>query len=117
MHSFTACRSSQHCAVHGFCHRCAPHLADAGRHVVQALSSAGIADADQGRAYAEIVAILLGAAPVCGDQLVDWTCALPAGPHPAWKHAGDGAWWTQTRCPADCGQPNTTHDCTKEISS
>ena len=27
---------------------------------------------------------------LCGDQLFDWVCALPAGPHPGWKHVGDG---------------------------
>jgi hypothetical protein len=53
-------------------------------------------------------------APVCGDQLTDWTCTLPAGPHPDWRHGDGEHWWTQTRCPADCGQPNTEHHCTKE---
>lgn len=34
---------------------------------------------------------------LCGDQLTEWTCTLPAGPHPDWKHRGDGHWWTQAR--------------------
>lgn len=53
-------------------------------------------------------------AVVCGDQLVDWTCTLPPGPHPHWRHDDGEHWWTQTRCAADCGQPSTTHDCPKE---
>ncbi|WP_448333536.1 hypothetical protein [Streptomyces sp. DSM 41534] len=36
-------------------------------------------------------------APLCGDQLTEWTCILPAGLHPDWKHRGDGHWWDQTR--------------------
>lgn len=37
--------------------------------------------------------------PACGDQLADWTCSLPAGPHPDWRHNDqtEGAWWTQVR--------------------
>lgn len=37
----------------------------------------------------------------CGDQLTDWTCTLPAGPHPGWRHEDDtaGVWWTQNRIP------------------
>lgn len=36
--------------------------------------------------------------PVCGDQLLGWTCTLAPGPHPDWKH-GDAAgnWWDQSR--------------------
>lgn len=34
---------------------------------------------------------------LCGDQLADWTCTLPAGRHLNWQHVGDGHWWTQTR--------------------
>lgn len=35
----------------------------------------------------------------CGDQLQEWTCSLPPGPHVAWRHMDevDGAWWTQSR--------------------
>lgn len=37
----------------------------------------------------------------CGDQLTEWTCTLPAGPHPAWKHRDDvnGTWWDQSCIP------------------
>jgi hypothetical protein len=31
----------------------------------------------------------------CGDRLTEWTCALPPGPHPDWRHEGDGHWWQQ----------------------
>ena len=58
-----------------------------------------------------------GVAPVpapCGDLLTDWTCTLPPGPHPDWRHGDGEHWWTQARCPNDCGQPNTEHNCAKE---
>jgi hypothetical protein len=34
----------------------------------------------------------------CGDQVAKWTCTLPPGPHPSWRHWDDvaGAWWTQS---------------------
>jgi hypothetical protein len=35
----------------------------------------------------------------CGDQLTEWTCTLPPGPHPRWRHVGDGHWWTQSAVP------------------
>jgi hypothetical protein len=39
-----------------------------------------------------------GDAPPCGDQLADWTCTLPGGPHPDGRHRdNDGHWWTQTQ--------------------
>jgi hypothetical protein len=57
---------------------------------------------------------LLAAVGVCGDQLADWTCTLIPGPHPDWRHGDGEHWWTQTRCPNDCGQPNIEHACTKE---
>ncbi|MGW0312057.1 hypothetical protein [Streptomyces flavidovirens] len=33
----------------------------------------------------------------CGDQLTEWTCTLPLGPHPDWKHRDEIAesWWDQ----------------------
>lgn len=38
------------------------------------------------------------AGPVCGDQLLGWTCTLPPGPHPEWRHAdAAGNWWDQSR--------------------
>lgn len=38
---------------------------------------------------------------VCGDQLTEWTCTLPPGPHPRWRHVDDkaGAWWSQSAVP------------------
>lgn len=42
------------------------------------------------------------AAPrTCGDQLTEWTCTLPPGPHIDWAHVDEitGAWWSQSRVP------------------
>lgn len=34
----------------------------------------------------------------CGDQLTEWTCVRPSGPHPDWKHLDkSGVWWDQSR--------------------
>lgn len=35
----------------------------------------------------------------CEDQLADWVCSLPPGPHPNWRHEDQaaGAWWGQSR--------------------
>jgi hypothetical protein len=35
----------------------------------------------------------------CGDRLTDWTCTLPPGPHPGWRHLDEesGVWWSQVR--------------------
>ncbi|MFF2731818.1 hypothetical protein ACFVS9_28405 [Streptomyces sp. NPDC058008] len=64
--------------------------------------------ADQLRAAAEDTA-------ECGDQLTEWTCTLPPGPHPNWRHVDSnaGAWWDQSRIaphsnrPASCPSPET----------
>jgi DNA-binding transcriptional MocR family regulator len=37
----TGCRSTIHCASFGFCHRCAPELAEASKHVMLALATVG----------------------------------------------------------------------------
>ena len=55
------CRSTQHCAVHGFCHRCNPLLAEAAKYVVKALAAAEIPDADQGTVYARAMAAFVPA--------------------------------------------------------
>ena len=40
------------------------------------------------------------AEPLCGDQLTEWTCTLPVGPHDDWRHRDeDGNWWSQMRIP------------------
>ncbi|MFJ3834484.1 endonuclease VII domain-containing protein [Streptomyces sp. NPDC090054] len=43
----------------------------------------------------------LAAPQTCGDRLADWTCTLPLGPHPNWKHEDEaaGAWWGQSVVP------------------
>lgn len=40
-------------------------------------------------------------AAVCGDQLTTWTCTLPPGRHPDWRHvdATAGKWWDQPAVP------------------
>lgn len=42
-----------------------------------------------------------GPASICGDQLTDWTCTLPPGRHPRWRHGDEfaGVWWDQMRVP------------------
>lgn len=43
---------------------------------------------------------------LCGDQLEGWTCTLPDGPHPIWKHRDEtGTWWDQM-----CVPPYTNRD-------
>ncbi|WP_062215696.1 hypothetical protein [Streptomyces sp. NBRC 109706] len=46
---------------------------------------------------------------VCGDQLTDWTCSLPAGPHPRWRHQDEeaGVWWQQSAVPPHSNAPTT----------
>lgn len=55
------CRSTQHCAVHGFCHRCTPSLDDAVRHLVKAISAAGITTGS-GDVYTRLAATIRDAA-------------------------------------------------------
>lgn len=45
--------------------------------------------------------VLTVAPETCGDRLEDWTCTLPPGPHPRWKHQDQtaGAWWSQSGVP------------------
>jgi hypothetical protein len=44
---------------------------------------------------------------VCGDQLTTWTCTLPAGPHPGWRHedTAAGTWWQQSAIPPHTNRP------------
>ncbi|MFC8583485.1 hypothetical protein ACFUGD_02745 [Streptomyces sp. NPDC057217] len=52
------CRSTRHCADHGFCHRCTPSLDGATQHLVKAISSAGIEYPASGSVYAALAATL-----------------------------------------------------------
>lgn len=54
----TPCRTTRHCADHGFCHRCTPSLNDATQHLVKAISSAGIEYPASGSVYAALAATL-----------------------------------------------------------
>ncbi|MFF8840531.1 hypothetical protein [Streptomyces sp. NPDC015130] len=70
-----ACRSTQHCATHGFCHRCTPSLADASQHLVKAIDAAGITTGS-GRVYAQLAATVRDAARQTGAC----SCGEPATP-------------------------------------
>lgn len=63
-----ACHSAQHCAVHGFCHRCMPSLADAAQHLVTAIDAAGIEYPASGRVYASLAATIRDAARQTAGQ-------------------------------------------------
>ncbi|MEW5658303.1 hypothetical protein ABGT92_23655 [Streptomyces cinereoruber] len=64
----TACRSTQHCATHGFCHRCTPSLNDATQHLVKAISSAGIEYPASGSVYAALAATIRDAVRPAAEQ-------------------------------------------------
>ena len=61
------CRSTQHCAVHDFCHRCMPSLDGAVRHLVKAISAAGITTGS-GDVYAQLAATVRDAARTAARQ-------------------------------------------------
>lgn len=60
-------------------------------------------------------------AALCGAQLEDWTCVMPAGRHSRWRHVdAQGNWWSQSRCPNDCGEPAAAHrpdDCPHRLAA
>ncbi|MGW6255429.1 hypothetical protein [Streptomyces sp. NPDC055085] len=62
-------------------------------------------------AHADAALTVLDPRP-CGDQLTEWTCTLPPGPHPQWRHVDDvtGAWWTQSRIPPYSNRDSTEVD-------
>ncbi|GHG15349.1 hypothetical protein ACFFSH_39350 [Streptomyces filamentosus] len=62
------CRSTQHCAVHGFCHRCTPSLDDATAHLVEAIDAAGIEYPTASRVYAQLAATVRDAARTAARQ-------------------------------------------------
>ncbi|MFF6903456.1 hypothetical protein [Streptomyces hydrogenans] len=64
----TPCRSTQHCATHDFCHRCAPDLAKASRHLVKVMDAAKIDTKRQGAVYAQLAATVRDAARQTGQQ-------------------------------------------------
>ncbi|MDH6610264.1 hypothetical protein M2164_005899 [Streptomyces sp. SAI-208] len=68
------CRTTRHCADHGWCHRCAPHLATVSQHLVKAIKAAGIGDDKSGEMYAQLAAVF-------GQPLVQvgWYCWRCAG--------------------------------------
>jgi hypothetical protein len=72
-------------------------------------SNYGLDDVDPTSEYAEwvgdLASAIVGALPAtttCGDQLFEWTCSLPPGPHPYWKHfdeVADRVWIQSRRAP------------------
>lgn len=62
-----ACRTTQHCATHGFCHRCAPHLAEVSGYLTKAIDAAGITSGS-GRVYAALAATIRDAARQAAGQ-------------------------------------------------
>jgi hypothetical protein len=82
----TACRSTQHCATHGFCHRCAPQLADASRHLVKAMKAAGIEYPASSDLYAQLAATVRDAVrQASGQQPINAECTCI---HPPEEDAG-----------------------------
>ncbi|MFE1272095.1 hypothetical protein [Streptomyces sp. NPDC058758] len=71
------CRSTQHCAVHDFCHRCTPSLDGAVRHLVKAISAAGITTGS-GDVYAQLAATVRDAARTAARQTTGQDDTKPA---------------------------------------
>lgn len=46
----------------------------------------------------EATEILQDGRTECGDRLTEWTCTLPPGPHPGWRHFDHEVqiWWSQS---------------------
>lgn len=91
------CRTTQHCAVHGFCHRCDQKLTDASKLVVKAIPAAGIPDTAAGAAYATVMKVLMAYADSHGQITVDEyghrsDCTGCSGPNcgPPDMHSAEG---------------------------
>ena len=65
------CRSTRHCATHGFCHRCTPDLTVASKYLVKAISAARIDDERKGAVYAQLAAAIRDAARQASGQQPD----------------------------------------------
>lgn len=62
----TGCRSTIHCANFGFCHRCAPDLAEAAKHVLRAME--GIGRISDGELYDVLMSVLMEAKSMNDDS-------------------------------------------------
>lgn len=60
----TGCRSTIHCANFGFCHRCAPDLAEAASHVIRAMDEIG--RVSDGELYDVLMSVLMEARAMNG---------------------------------------------------
>ncbi|MGW7001317.1 hypothetical protein ACWGCW_00465 [Streptomyces sp. NPDC054933] len=69
------------------CSSCTPCLLRDYPDMLRALAAAGQAPEPQPE--------------TCGDQLTEWTCTLPDGPHPGWVHCDQtvSQWWSQSGVP------------------
>ncbi|MEV4424017.1 hypothetical protein AB0K23_01310 [Streptomyces sp. NPDC049602] len=127
------CRTTQHCARHGFCHRCAPDLADASQHLVKAMTVARIDDEHTGALYAQLAAGVRDAARQASGQQPDTAscgsrslptysgkvvrCVLDTGhptqcqsaaeyPYVSWPNPSNGVWNPEAEQP----DPTTADD-------
>ena len=65
------CRTTRHCADHGFCHRCSPQLASASRYLVKAMGAAGVEYPASSDLYAQLAATVRDAARQASTQQPD----------------------------------------------
>lgn len=56
------CRSTQHCAAWGWCHRCDTDAAQAARHMIRAVDTMNLPPGQEGEVYAAAMAVLRHAA-------------------------------------------------------
>lgn len=56
---FKPCRSTQHCAYHGWCQRCVPYFSAIMSDVNRAISDTGVDDTFRGPLYDKIAKVLL----------------------------------------------------------
>ena len=77
------CRTTQHCAYHGWCHRCDPQLAEAGTLVVRAMKAAGITEEWTANLYRQVMGEFAAAkdpnrCSACGQRIGHFpTCPAP----------------------------------------
>jgi hypothetical protein len=91
------CRTTRHCADHGFCHRCTPALGEAIRHLVKAISAAGIEYPASSDLYARLAAGVRDAArQAAGQPAAECVCEHPKSMH-GWLGC-NGHWGPEDGC-------------------
>lgn len=102
----TACRTTRHCAEHGFCHRCMPSLDDATQHLVKAIDAAGIEYPASGRLYAKLAT---GVRDAARQATKACRCPHPADEHSVYGCADDCACeWMPRRAARQAALPLST---------